>query len=109
MSSSIDSTERAVLLAYLRSQREHVLKTLERLSEEDLRKAVLPSGWNCLGMIQHLALDVERCWFRAVVAGEQVDLKSGDDAWQVPANTPAEAVIDLYRREAALADEIIRS
>jgi Protein of unknown function (DUF664) len=34
---------------------------------------VLPSGWTCLGLVQHLALDVERFWFREIVAGETID------------------------------------
>ncbi|WP_405094965.1 DinB family protein [Micromonospora sp. NBC_01412] len=99
--------ERAALLAALRSQRHHVLGTLDGLPEEALRRPVLPSGWSCLGLVRHLALDVERFWFRAVVAGERVDLESGADAWRVDAETPAAAVFDLYRREAELADAVI--
>ena len=101
------TTETGALLASLTGQRNHVLAILEGLSDEDLRRPVLPSGWTCLGLVQHLALDVERFWFRAVVAGEKVDLKTGDAAWQVGADTPAEAVFDLYRQEIALADAII--
>jgi Protein of unknown function (DUF664) len=52
--------ERRVLLAYLNVQRKHVLGILEGLSEEDLRRPVLPSGSTCVGLVQHLALDVER-------------------------------------------------
>src|SRR5438105_4362792 len=62
--------ERAMLLAYLNSQRNHVLGILEGLSEEALRRPMLPSGWNCIGLVQHLALDDERFWFRTIVAGE---------------------------------------
>jgi hypothetical protein len=58
-------------------------------------------------LVQHLALDVERFWFRAVAAGERVDLKSGGAAWQVAADVPAEAVFDVYRQEGELADAII--
>jgi len=84
-----------------------VLGILEGLSEEDLRRPVLPSGWTCLGLVNHLALDVERFWFRAVVAGEQVELADGDEAWRVSPDLPAEAVFDLYRQEIALADAVI--
>jgi hypothetical protein len=31
---------------------------------------VLPSGWNCLGMVRHLALSDEHYWFRCAVGGE---------------------------------------
>ena len=99
--------EKEVLLSYLNGQRDHVLGILEGLSDEDLRRPVLPTGWTCLGLVQHLALDIERFWFQAVVAGERVDLESGADAWQVPADVPAEAVLEGYRREIALANPII--
>jgi hypothetical protein len=99
--------EREVLLAHLRAQRRHVVGILDGLDEDALRRPVLPSGWSCLGLVQHLALDVERFWFRAVVAGEQVELEAGDGAWQVPADRPAAAVFELYQREIALADAIV--
>lgn len=88
-----ESQETRVLLAWLREQRRHVLGALEGLPDDALRRPVLPSGWTCLGLVQHLALDVERFWFRAVVAGEAVDLASGDAAWQVGPEVAAEAVL----------------
>ena len=103
------NTELSALRGWLDYQREHVLGILEGLSEDDLRRPVLPSGWTCLGLVNHLALDVERFWFRAVVAGEQVALADGDAAWRVSPDVPAEAVFDLYREETALADAVISS
>ncbi|GAA2757396.1 DUF664 domain-containing protein [Actinopolymorpha rutila] len=107
--SHVTETETEALLAALNAQREHVLGALDGLSDADLRRPVLPSGWTCLGLVRHLALDVERFWFRAVVAGETVDLETGDGAWQVSSGTTAEEVYELYRQETALADEIIVS
>lgn len=99
--------ERTALLGCLRAQRAHVLGILDGLPDEALRQPVLPSGWSCLGLVRHLALDVERFWFRAAVAGEQVELESGDGAWRVPDDVPAADVLALYRHEAALADAVI--
>ena len=93
------------LLGALRQQRQHVLGILEGLPEQALRRPVLPSGWTCLGLVRHLALDVERFWFRGVAVGEPVDQPA--NAWQVPPGEPASAVLDLYRREMALADAVI--
>lgn len=101
------SAETQALLSSLNNQRDHVLGILEGLTEEALRRPVLPSGWTCLGLVQHLALDVERFWFRAVVAGEQVDLEDGDGAWQVSPDVPAEAVFNVYRHEIETANAII--
>lgn len=101
--SSLDG-QRELLLARLNYQREHVLGILDGLGEADLRRSRLPSGWTPLGLVQHLTLDVERFWFRAVAAGEPVELASGDAAWQVPADVTAETVFGLYRREIEQAD-----
>jgi Protein of unknown function (DUF664) len=102
--------EREVLLAYLNAQRRHVFGILDGLSEEDLRRPMLPSGWTCLGLVQHLAVDVERFWFRAVIAGEQpiIDtLTVVGGAWQVASDARTEDIFDLYRQEIDLADAII--
>jgi uncharacterized damage-inducible protein DinB len=100
--------ESAVLLSTLNNQREHVLGILDGLSEDGLRRPVLPSQWSCLGLVRHLALDVERFWFRRVVAGEPVDAdNSAEDAWQVSSDVPAKAVLDLYRQEIELANAVI--
>jgi hypothetical protein len=61
------------LVNYLSQQRAHVLGILENLPEDAMRRSVLPTGWTCAGLVQHLALDVERFWFRQVMTGEQVE------------------------------------
>jgi hypothetical protein len=98
--------EKSLLLATLAAQRDHVLGILEGLSEDDLRRPVLPSGWSCLGLVHHLAVDVERFWFRAVLAGERVELHSGDGGWRTADDLRAEAVLELYRDEARRSDAV---
>ena len=98
----------AALLASLNSQRKHVLGILEGLPDEALQQPVLPSGWNCLGLVQHLTFDVERFWFQCVMAGEPLESAGvPDDAWHVGPDTSAEAVLSGYRRAIERADEII--
>jgi hypothetical protein len=102
--------ETTTLLDHLNGQRRHVLGILEGLDDDALRRPVLPSGWTCLGLVHHLVLDIERFWFRGVVAADQSvidDLARADDAWQVPNDLPASAVLDLYRLEISLSDAII--
>lgn len=91
----------------LTAQREHVLGALDGLCADDLRRAVLPSGWTALGMVQHLAVEVERFWFRGAVAGEPITLTHRDEGWQVPADVPGDTILDLYRDEIAKANAII--
>jgi uncharacterized damage-inducible protein DinB len=109
MSTLDDSVEKAALLAWMNHQREHAIGILEGLSDEDLRRPVLPSGWSCLGMIAHLA-GLERFWFRAVVAGNPAAADVPDDEpadWRVPEDMPADAVFAIYRRAAQQTDAII--
>src|SRR5258708_32228243 len=94
--------ESQALLSSLAAQRNHVLGILEGVSEQDLRRPILPSQWTCAGLVHHLAIDVERFWFRAVVAGEPLPEDEPDNAWQVPADLTATAVRDAYRREVEL-------
>ena len=94
------------LLAALNEQRGHVLGP-DGLAEDDLRRPVLPSGWASIGLVQHLALDVERFWFRNVFAGEAVD--QPEDAWHVGPDVPVQDVLDLYRHEIEVANAFISS
>jgi Protein of unknown function (DUF664) len=108
MRSETTTTEASGLLATLESQRTHVLGILDGLPDEALRRPVLPSGWTCLGLVQHLALDVERFWFRAVIGGDPGALDDApEDAWQVGPEVASESVLALYQREIALADAVI--
>ena len=97
--------EMELLLGHLDAQRRHVLGIVDGLSEEQLRRPVLPSGWHCLGLIKHLAWSDEHYWFRCVVAGEPTDdlpeVRGGD--WQVGPTESATDVFEHYR------DEIRRS
>jgi hypothetical protein len=109
MSSSSTSSEKELLLGRLGAQREHAVGILEGLSEEEIRRSVLPSGWSCLGLLQHLAVDVEQLWFRGVVGGDRaaIDEVLRYDAWHVGPETPVASVFERYRREAVAADAII--
>ncbi|HTZ45692.1 MAG TPA: DinB family protein [Jatrophihabitans sp.] len=97
--------EAAGLRRVLAGQRRHVLGILDGLPDDALRRPVLPSGWSCLGLVHHLAVGVERFWFRSVVAGERLDYP--DDDWLVPAELSADEVFARYRDEAERADAIL--
>ena len=102
----------AALAKSLAAQRRHVLGIVDGLEDAALRRPVLPSGWTCLGLVQHLALDVERFWFGAVAAGDPVTIAGLDtveDAWQVDATAPASTALDLYRQTVSDADAVIAS
>lgn len=101
-------TELSRLSTCLHAQRRHVLGILDGLDDAALRRATLPSGWTCAGMVAHLAVGVERFWFGAVVAGDPtviVEMTDRDDnVWQVCDDRPASSVLADYRRQIDLAD-----
>jgi uncharacterized damage-inducible protein DinB len=61
--------ERATLLGFLRFQRDTLQLKCDGLDAEALaRRAVEPSTLSLLGLVRHMA-EVERSWFRRVMAG----------------------------------------
>ena len=62
--------EREMLESFLDAYRGTILWKLRGLSDEDLRKVIVPSGWSPLGMVKHLGY-VEQNWFRTKLAGEK--------------------------------------
>lgn len=106
-------TEIGTLLAFLSKQRRGVLEIVDGLSDESLRRPVLPSGWTCLGMFQHLTVN-ERYWLRWAVGGEQIpgttvvdgrcqvilnDMADVDNDWLVAPELSAAMVLGRYRDE----------
>jgi uncharacterized damage-inducible protein DinB len=107
---TLSNTETELLIKWLDGQRRHAIAILDGLSDEDLRRPVLPSGWSCLGMIGHLA-GVERFWYQRVLLGDR-DARSDlpvSIEWQVPPEISVDAVFASYRREIELANTIIRA
>lgn len=105
------SAELEALLDSLGGQRGHVLTAVQGLAESDLRRPILPSGWSCLGLVQHLTVDVEAFWFRCVVAGDAaaIDALGDDDGWTVDADRSSAQILDAYRLEAAFGDGLVRA
>lgn len=100
-----------LLHEYLGEARTHVLGIIDGLDDAQLHEPVLPSGWSCIGLVNHLAVDVERFWFRAVMADDRTAWASFERsdglAWEVPADVSPRNVIALYEEEIRRADQII--
>jgi Protein of unknown function (DUF664) len=105
------NAELDALKAALDRQREHVLGILEGLSEQDLRRPVLPSGWTCLELVRHLTVDVELFWFSRVFAAEpDVDgqLTAGAKPhWEIPEGLSAHEVFSDYRAAVDQANAVL--
>lgn len=107
MSPNSDPSDTNTLLPWLAAQQRRVLGTLDGLDEQALRRPVLPSGWSCAGMAQHLTL-MTRFWFVEVMNGQRADQPVHDD-FHVDGARPASTVLDAYRQEVEAATDMIRN
>lgn len=91
------------LLKWLDAERAHVAEQMQAMPAEARRRSQVPSGWTPRGVVRHLTLDVERVWFRAVMAGERVELPQGYDGWTAPELQSDVELLEQYAEECALA------
>ena len=107
MGTPSDQVLKRELLSWLDAQRQHVTEQVEAMPAAARRRPQVASGWTARGLVRHLTLDVERVWFRAVVAGEHVDLPRGYEGWMAPEDQSDEDLLDQYARECRLATAAI--
>lgn len=96
-----------VLLGYLDYFRHVVVSKVEDLSEPDLRRGRLPSGWSPIELVQHLT-HVERRWLVWGFEGRPVDdpwADRRDGRWHVP---PEVSVAEVLGALAAQAEQTRR-
>ena len=109
MDTDADLRTKRDLLDWLASTRRHVVQQVTAMPAADRRRSQVASGWTPRGLVHHLALDVERVWFRAVMAGEAVDLPEGYEGWTAPDDLGDDDLLALYAEECARADEVVAS
>jgi hypothetical protein len=108
-----DSDPKATLHRYLQTGRHAVVWKLDGLSEYDVRRPLVPTGTNLLGLVKHLAC-VELGYF-----GETFGRPSGEpnpwfddnveanvDMWATP-DESREGIVALYQRACAHSDATI--
>jgi uncharacterized damage-inducible protein DinB len=100
-----DSGELDTALAFLTFNRESVLKKAEGLDDEQLRRVLVGTGTNLLGLVQHLA-GAERIWFRHHLTGAELHEGYGL-GMNVPTERTAEDVLSDYRAAIAESDVAI--
>lgn len=107
------SEAKSDLHSYLRAAREAVLSKLEGLSEYDVRRPLVPSGTNLLGLVKHLAT-VEWGHFGAAfdrpfdesLPWVDDDSETNADMWAT-AEESRDWIVGLYRRVSVHSDRVI--
>ncbi|MFD0554707.1 DinB family protein [Streptomyces rectiviolaceus] len=105
--------ERLMLADFLAAQRATLELKCAGLEGELALRSVRPSTLSLLGIVRHIA-DVERRWFRRVLAGQDVPLLFGSDVdpdqdfdGAVPDPAVIAAAWEAWRAEAAFADRFV--
>jgi uncharacterized damage-inducible protein DinB len=108
-----DVSRKGTLHRYLQVGREALLWKLDGLSEYDVRRPLVPTGSNLLGIVKHVA-SVELEYF-TLVFGRPADVglpwmtdgaAPNADMWAT-ADESRDQIIELYHRSWALADATI--
>jgi hypothetical protein len=101
-----DNGELDTALAFLTFARESVLKKTDGLDDEQLRRPMVGSGTNLLGLVWHLTI-AERYWFGYHVSGLESE-ESWDFGMEVPGGCDTADVLEGYRKAIARSDRMIR-
>ena len=108
-------TQTELLLRYLQREREHLIGTLDGLSDYDVRRPMTPTGTSLLGLVKHVAT-VEigyfgeclgRPWPGTIPWDNEAAFEAGEDMYAL-ADDSREMLLDLYRRSWVFADQNIR-
>ena len=100
---------------YLQAGRDAIVWKLDGLSEYDIRRPLVPTGTNLLGLLKHLA-SVELGYFGPTFGrdhGEDLpwwndDAETNADMWATPGES-REDIVSLYRRAWTVADATIEA
>jgi uncharacterized damage-inducible protein DinB len=101
---AVVAAEKDTLVAFLRYLRAAVDRKLDGLSEEDARRALVPSRTTLLGIAKHLAF-VETYWSQRRLANAEIDMQG--DGFDLDAADTVESVRRRYAEAARRTDELV--
>lgn len=103
-------SEKDILMGMLDKNRDVMVWKLDGLTDEEMRRPMLPSGTNLLGMVKHLAA-VEYGWFGLTfdIETEPLPFDEGDEDADLRINDDesTEDVLAFYARARAFADNVV--
>jgi uncharacterized damage-inducible protein DinB len=106
----VGGDEKDVLGGFLDHYRATLLGICEGLTEEQLRRPMVPSGTSLLGLVKHLAY-VEVGWFQENVANEPYDypfdVNDPVADFRFSDDETKEDIFDLYREACARSREVL--
>jgi uncharacterized damage-inducible protein DinB len=106
MSTLAATNDTATVLSSLADQQRRIHGIVADLDKETVRRAVLPSGWSCAGMIQHLTLTTT-FWCADVMAGLP-RVEHPEDEFAVDESVSATSLLEAYAGAAEQGAELVR-
>ena len=109
----VAGSEKEVLAGFLDHYRRTLLDICEGLSEEQLRRPMVPSGTSLLAIVKHLAY-TERGWFQENVANEPFDYPfdttlDPDADWILEPDETSEAIFRVYRESCDRSRKVLKA
>lgn len=105
-----DAGERELLTGFLDWYRETLLWKIDGLSDEQLRRRLVPSPTSLLGLVKHLGY-VERSWFRMGFNGEDLPVlwteSDPDPDFRIEPGETSAGIIAFYREQIARSRAIV--
>jgi uncharacterized damage-inducible protein DinB len=103
---SAPADEMTMARGWLTHLRESAILKLEDLDDVQLRWTPAPTANSLGSIVVHLGF-AERLWFRAIFAGEEMDMSWRRRMFEVPEGWSADDVVAFYRSETAAADAVL--
>jgi uncharacterized damage-inducible protein DinB len=103
--------EKETLTAWMDYHRATLLNKIDGVSDDDLRRPMVPSGTTLLGLVKHLAY-VERWWFRRVFLDIDLAFPWTDDDpdadFRIKADETTDDIVRLYQAECEESRAVVR-
>jgi hypothetical protein len=93
------------LLAELAGQQRRVVAVVSGLDDATMRRPILPSGWSCGGMIQHLT-GMTNFWFETIMSGNE--FVADGDGFALADNVSIVELVEQYSLVTARGHDLVR-
>ena len=103
--SPVPAIDTPTLLAELAAQQRRIVAIVAGLDDATMRRAILPSGWSCGGMIQHLT-GMTNFWFQTIMSGREL-VAEGDD-FALGDDVSIGELVEQYSLATARGHELVR-
>lgn len=105
LTTTAPAIDTARLLSGLAAQQQRIVGIVAGLDDGTMRRPILPSGWSCGGMIQHLT-GMTNFWFATIMSGD--DLVEADDGFTLADDVSMDGLVEQYSAATARGHDRVR-